>query len=46
MAVIEDQHVRGPHPVLRSALWLGVIGFVGVVVLLYGWMLRRARARA
>ncbi len=29
MAVIEDQHVRGPHPVLRSALWLGVILGVG-----------------
>ena len=28
------------------APWLGVIGFVGAIVLLYGWMLRRARARA
>ena len=26
------------------AQWLGVIGFVGAVVLLYGWMLGRARA--
>ena len=24
--------------------WLGLLGFVGVVVLLYGWMLRRAAA--
>ena len=28
------------------APWLGVIGFVAAVVLLYGWMLRRARAGA
>jgi putative OPT family oligopeptide transporter len=28
------------------APWLGVIGFVGAIVLLYGWMLRRAYARA
>ena len=27
------------------APWLGVLGFVGVIVLLYSWMLRRARAR-
>jgi putative OPT family oligopeptide transporter len=26
------------------APWLGVIGFVGAIVLLYGWMLRRSRA--
>ena len=26
------------------APWLGVLGFVGVVVWLYGWMLRRARS--
>ena len=25
------------------APWLGVIGFVGVVIWLYGWMLRRSR---
>jgi putative OPT family oligopeptide transporter len=24
--------------------WLGVVGFVGMIVLLYGWMLRRSRA--
>jgi len=24
--------------------WLGLIGFVGVVILLYGWMLRRSAA--
>jgi putative OPT family oligopeptide transporter len=28
----------GPAP------WLGVVGFVGAIVWLYGWMLRRARA--
>src|SRR5437868_5423626 len=27
-----------------SAPWLGVLGFVGVIVWLYGWMLRRSRA--
>ncbi|MDP9144717.1 MAG: oligopeptide transporter, OPT family, partial [Actinomycetota bacterium] len=27
-----------------AAPWLGVLGFVGVIILLYGWMLRRARA--
>jgi putative OPT family oligopeptide transporter len=26
------------------APWLGVLGFIGVIVWLYGWMLRRARA--
>ena len=26
------------------APWLGLLGFVGVIVWLYGWMLRRARA--
>jgi len=26
------------------APWLGVIGFVGAIVWLYGWMLRRSRA--
>ena len=25
------------------APWLGVIGFIGAVVWLYGWMLRRSR---
>ncbi|MFL5613975.1 MAG: OPT family oligopeptide transporter [Gemmatimonadaceae bacterium] len=28
------------------APWLGVLGFVGIVVWLYGWMLRRSRAVA
>jgi len=28
----------------RPAPWLGVIGFVGVIVWLYGWMLRRSAA--
>jgi hypothetical protein len=26
------------------APWLGVVGFVGSIVLLYGWMLRRSAA--
>jgi hypothetical protein len=26
------------------APWLGVIGFIGLIVWLYGWMLRRSRA--
>jgi putative OPT family oligopeptide transporter len=26
------------------APWLGVIGFVGIIILLYSWMLRRSRA--
>jgi hypothetical protein len=26
------------------APWLGVVGFVGAIVLLYGWMLRRSAA--
>ena len=29
---------------LALAPWLGVIGFAGAIVLLYGWMLRRAAA--
>jgi putative OPT family oligopeptide transporter len=28
----------------KLAPWLGVLGFVGVIVWLYGWMLRKARA--
>ncbi|MFL5481725.1 MAG: OPT family oligopeptide transporter [Gemmatimonadaceae bacterium] len=28
----------------RAAPWLGVIGFVGVIIWLYGWMLRKARS--
>ena len=28
------------------APWLGLLGFIGVIVWLYGWMLRRAAARA
>jgi putative OPT family oligopeptide transporter len=28
----------------RAASWLGVIGFVGVIIWLYGWMLRKARS--
>ena len=29
---------------LRPARWLGLFGFIGVIVWLYGWMLRRSRA--
>jgi len=28
----------------RAAPWLGVLGFVGIIILLYSWMLRRSRA--
>ena len=28
----------------KLAPWLGVLGFVGVIIWLYGWMLRRSRA--
>jgi len=28
------------------APWLGLIGFIGAIVLLYGWMLRRSAAVA
>jgi putative OPT family oligopeptide transporter len=31
---------------LAVAPWLGVIGFIGIVALLYGWMLRRSRTMA
>lgn len=31
-------------PDFVAAPWLGVLGFIGVIVWLYGWMLRRARA--
>jgi putative OPT family oligopeptide transporter len=29
----------------RPAPWLGLLGFIGVVVWLYGWMVRRAQVR-
>jgi len=28
----------------KLAPWLGVLGFTGVIVWLYGWMLKRSRA--
>ncbi|HJY28424.1 MAG TPA: oligopeptide transporter, OPT family [Pyrinomonadaceae bacterium] len=28
------------------APWLGILGFVGIIILLYSWMLRRSRAAA
>jgi hypothetical protein len=27
-----------------AAPWLGVIGFVGIIIWLYSWMLRRSKA--
>ena len=27
------------------ATWIGLFGFIGIIVWLYGWMLRKARAR-
>src|SRR6185369_14973720 len=27
-----------------AAPWLGLLGFIAIIVLLYGWMLRRSRA--
>ncbi len=38
LAVVPETFVPGP--------WLGVLGFVGLIVLLYGWMLRRSAAAA
>lgn len=29
-----------------AAPWLGILGFVGIIILLYSWMLRRSRAAA
>lgn len=36
LALVPEDFALGP--------WLGLIGFVGMIVLLYGWMLRRATA--
>ncbi len=36
IGLVPEDFVLGP--------WLGLIGFVGVIVLLYGWMLRRSAA--
>jgi putative OPT family oligopeptide transporter len=35
LGLVAEDFVLGP--------WLGVLGFVGLIVLLYGWMLRRSR---
>ena len=36
LALVGEDFALGP--------WLGLVGFVGVIVLLYGWMLRRSAA--
>ncbi|HEX6628825.1 MAG TPA: oligopeptide transporter, OPT family [Gemmatimonadaceae bacterium] len=36
IALVPEDFVLAP--------WLGVLGFIGVIVFLYGWMLRKARA--
>ena len=38
LALVPEDFAPGP--------WLGVLGFVALIVVLYGWMLRRARAMA
>lgn len=36
IALVPENFVLGP--------WLGIIGFIGVIVWLYAWMLRRSKA--
>jgi putative OPT family oligopeptide transporter len=36
LGIVPADFVAGP--------WLGILGFVGLIILLYGWMLRRAKA--
>jgi hypothetical protein len=38
IGLVADDFVLGP--------WLGGLLFIGMIVLLYGWMLNRANARA
>ena len=35
---------RERNAYIALAPWLGILGFVGVIVWLYGWMLRRSAA--
>jgi putative OPT family oligopeptide transporter len=36
IGLVPETFIAGP--------WLGLVGFIGVIVLLYGWMLKRAKA--
>ncbi len=38
LALVSEQFAAAP--------WLGILGFVGLIVLLYGWMLQRAQVMA
>jgi hypothetical protein len=46
VALAQDAPIALVPADFAPAPWLGVLGFVGAIVLLYGWMLRRAHARA
>jgi uncharacterized oligopeptide transporter (OPT) family protein len=43
VALTKDAPIALVSENFAPAPWLGVLGFVGVVVWLYGWMLRRSR---
>ena len=43
VALSKDAPIALVPESFAPAPWLGVLGFIGVVVWLYGWMLRRAR---
>jgi putative OPT family oligopeptide transporter len=43
VALTKDAPIALVPETFAPAPWLGVLGFVGVVVWLYGWMLRRSR---
>jgi uncharacterized oligopeptide transporter (OPT) family protein len=44
VAFSKDAPIALVPETFAPAPWLGVIGFVGAIVWLYGWMLRRSRA--
>jgi putative OPT family oligopeptide transporter len=44
VALSKDAPIALVPEIFRAGPWLGVLGFIGVLILLYGWMLRRARA--
>ncbi|MFL5637925.1 MAG: OPT family oligopeptide transporter [Gemmatimonadaceae bacterium] len=44
VAFVKDAPIALVPEDFALAPWLGVIGFVGAIVWLYGWMLRRSRA--